>query len=158
MMFHALSRINIHFKRMLLNFIKKQLYHINFKPNYNSIVEKSYDVITVTKLYKQSFVFGLTLHAEQRMKERGITKNMVITSIKNAKLQHEYPQKKWDKLGRILFIYNKLIVVTNFEQNRIVTVYWKVDNWSLMNKEEKQSVQTQIRKEWISNNNTSKRR
>ena len=133
-------------------------FHENFSPS--SKVEHSYSMLKVThKPNKQGFnmrdilpenlIFGITIHASERMKQRNITKDMVAHTIKYGNIFKEPPQKKWDGQGRKLFMMNGMVVVTNFDQNRIVTVYWKIKDWSYIDNNKKKIKQNYIRKCWI---------
>lgn len=142
-------------RKFIYNFITPKLCHVNFNPIKNCSIESSYKILKVNRnitFLTQQLVLGITFHAEERMKQRGITYKMLSTSIKNANIRHESPQKKWDKLGRMVFTCDNMVVVTNFEQNRIVTVYWQIENWEYMNKNQKITAQEKSRDHWIVNN------
>lgn len=112
-------------------------FHLNFEPKSDSQIEKSYSTILI-QISKNCFLnFGITLHASERMFQRNITKDMLKKTLQYGKIEHEGPQKLWDPYGRKLYIYKNMIIVTNYEQNRIVTVYWKIPSWDLLERNEK---------------------
>jgi hypothetical protein len=139
-----------------------KLFHENFSPSSSSLIEQSYNLLKVThrpntgcflrNLLPVNLIFGITVHASERMKQRDITNNMLAHTIKHGYILKEGPQKRWDGPGRKLFIMDKMIVVTNFDQNRIVTVYWKIDNWSNINTEDKKTQQELVRQQWLNIN------
>ena len=59
---------------------------------------------------------------------------MLKKTLVHGHIKQEGPQKVWDPNGRKLYSYKNMVVVTNYEQNRIVTVYWKIPDWSNLEK------------------------
>ena len=149
---NVIRRLNMGYKSFLRE----------FAPSSSSLIEKSYSLLKVThrpntgcvlrNLLPEDLVFGITVHASERMKQRNITKNMLAHTIKHGCILKKGPQKGWDGPGRKLFIMDKMVVVTNFDQNRIVTVYWKIDNWSSIDAENKQIQQKVVRNQWLNTN------
>lgn len=127
-------------------------FHLNFEPKTDSEVENSYSTILI-QLSKNCFLnFGITLHASERMFQRGITKDMLKQTLQYGKIEHEGPQKIWDPYGRKLYTYKNMIIVTNYEQNRIVTVYWKIPLWDSLERKEKNKFQKMYAKSFILHN------
>jgi len=115
--------------------------HFNFEAVDSSHIEKLYKIITLDLPGECFIKFGITLHASQRMFQRGINENMLKKTLVYGKIQHEGPQKIWDPYGRKVYTYKNMVIVTNYEQNRIVTVYWKIPKWDFLEKTEKYRAQ-----------------
>lgn len=125
-------------KLLLYCYFNYEPYHLNFIPTTNSEIEKSYGIVSIPLQKYYNIIFGITIHASERMSQRKITNEMLKKTIKNGKIIQEESQKTWDPNGRKLYVYKNMIVVTNFEQNRIVTVYWKIPEWDILDRSGKQ--------------------
>jgi hypothetical protein len=123
--------------------------HRNFNPSLNNDIERAYNILKIKKNVPCLLVLGITEHASQRMLQRKVTTEMVAHTLKYGILDIEGPQKTWDMEGRKTFTWKNMVVVTNYDQNRIVTVYWKIKEWEkLKHKEEKKLVQKKARRQW----------
>lgn len=127
--------------------------HNNFKPDtLTNTGECNYRILKIKRCYEYfnlpPLVFGLTGHAVQRMSQRKISPDMVSHTLKYGKLDYEEPQKLWDTYGRAVFTWENMVVVTNYEKNRIVTVFWKIDDWSELHISEKPFAQNKARRKW----------
>ena len=124
-------------------------YHLNFNPKIDAPVEQTYDTIKFKLNKIQKIIYGITMHAKERMSQRNVSNKMLETTLKKGKMTQEGPQRSWDCGGRKVYTYNNLTVVTNFEQNRIVTVFWDVWNWSTLDKISKQKEQEKLKIKWL---------
>lgn len=124
-------------------------YHLNFDPKIDAPVEQTYDTIKFKLNNIQKIIYGITMHAKDRMSQRNVSNEMLKTTLKKGKMRQEGPQRSWDCGGRKVYTYNNLTVVTNFEQNRIVTVFWDVWNWSTLDKISKQKEQEKLKRKWL---------
>jgi len=122
--------------------------HENFSPCDNNEVEKYYHVLKIKKHARGLLVFGITDHALRRITQRKINNDMVAHTLKYGLVESEGPQKFWDIEGRKVFTWKNMVVVTNYNQNRIVTVYWKIDEWSNLKQDEKNYIQMKTRRKW----------
>ena len=112
-------------------------FYTGFSPCDNIPPESSYKVINVNMGEFSKASFGITIHAYDRMTQRGITCNMLKQTLTFGKIEQEGPQRTWDINGRKTYCLNGMTVVTNFSQNRVITVFWKIPNWYEMDRETK---------------------
>lgn len=113
--------------------------------------ESNYRVVNI-KLGEFSCVrFGITVHAYDRMNQRGITLNMLKHTLTHGKIEQEGPQRTWDVDGRKTYCFNGMTVISNFEQNRIITVFWNIPNWDQMDRQSKDSKQQLSKILWTQN-------
>ena len=126
--------------------------HTNFNPVINHSVEHRYPILKIKKQRQKyrsfTLIFGITEHASFRMTQRQVTRDMIAHTLKYGTIEHEGPQKHWDNEGRIVFTWDNMVVITNRSKNRIVTVYWKIDNWCNIERTRKTFIQKKVRREW----------
>jgi len=143
----------IHKYNNRMNHLKKhgfEPYHVNFNtPDGCSSIESTYNKLNIILRDTCKLVFGISIHATERMTQRGITDIMLGFTIQNGTVFHEGPQKSWDGEGRKTFTYDNMVIVTNFNQNRIVTVFWHINNWDLLGVEDRILYQQRARHDWM---------
>lgn len=132
--------------------------HTNFHPSSKLTFENTYKRVKVYIDGVIPLVFGISIHAYQRMVQRGVNLSMLRYTIENGTIEHEGPQRLWDNLGRKIYTYLNMIIITNFEQNRIVTVYWKIPNWCEMERGVKLIKQKEMYQKWIKDSDITQKK
>ena len=155
LMCYILHEIFINFKKL------KRLYFIrnryDFDPSNpvvggDPVVELQYEILNI-EYGSIILVYGITIHASGRMIERGVSKEMLITTIQKGDTFNEGARKIWDGGGRKKIVHDELVIISNYEENRIVTVYWNIPGWDMMTRESKNKVQAVYRNNWLVSNN-----